>query len=89
MDYDATAPISRFAKNLEYAKLFLVFVVHGVEPSILLLLSQLEPNSTFGPMRGIVVMVLAISPALVIVVVNVLVGRLSALTRVFRFNEGW
>ncbi len=89
MDFDGTAPISSPAKNLEFAKLLLVFIVHGVERSILLLLSQLEPNSTFGPMRGIVVMVLAKLPALVTVVVNVLVGRLSGLTRMFRFNEGW
>ena len=88
MEFGGTAPISSFAKNLEYAKLILIFVVHGVADSILLLMSQLVPNSTFGPMRGIVVVVLAISPALVTVVVNVLVGRLSGLNRVFGFNEG-
>ncbi len=88
MEFGGTAPISSFAKNLEYAELLLIFVVHGVARSILLLMSQLEPNSTFGPMRGIVVVVLAISTALVTFVVNVLVGKISGFTTVFRFNEG-
>ena len=88
MDFGGSAPISSFAKNLEYAKLLLIFVVHGVVHSILLIMSKREPKSTFGPMRGIVVMVLALSPALVTVVVNVLVGELSGLTTMFRFNEG-
>ena len=93
MDYGGTALIFNFAANLDRAKLLVVFVVHGLALSLLLFMSRQQPKSTLGRMRLIVEkanvwIVLAISLAVVIAVVNILVGRLSGVTTVLMFNAG-
>lgn len=93
MDYGGTALIFNFADNLDRAKLLVVFVVHGLALSLLLFMSRQQPKSTLGRMRLIVEkanvwIVLAISLAVVIAVVNILVGRLSGVTTVLMFNAG-
>lgn len=93
MDYGGTALIFNFADNLDRAKLLVVFVVHGLALSLLLFMSRRQPKSTLGRMRLIVEkanvwIVLPISLAVVIAVVNVLVGRLSGVTTVLMFNAG-
>lgn len=93
MDYGGTALIFNFADNLDRAKLLVVFVVHGLALSLLLFMSRRQPKSTLGRMRLIaekanVWLVLAISLAVVLAVVNILVGRLSGITTVLMFNAG-
>ena len=86
-------PIFNFADNLDRAKLLVVFVIHGVALGLLLFMSRRQPKSTLGRMRLIaekanVWIVLAISLAVVLAVVNILVGRLSGVTTVLMFNAG-
>ena len=93
MDYGGTALIFNFADNLDRAKLLVVFVVHGLALGLLLFMSRRQPKSTLGRMRLIaekanVWIVLAISLAVVLAVVNILVGRLSGVTTVLMFNAG-
>ena len=93
MDYGGTALIFNFADNLDRAKLLVVFVVHGLALGLLLFMSRRQPKSTLGRMRLIaekanVWIVLAISLAVVLAVVNILVGRLSGVTTVLMFHAG-
>ena len=93
MDYGGTALIFNFADNLDRAKLLVVFVVHGLALSLLFFMSRRQPKSTLGRMRLIVEkanvwIVLAISLAVVIAVINIFVGRLSGVTTVLMFNAG-
>ena len=93
MDYGGTAFIFNFADNLDRAKLLVVFVVHGLALGLLLFMSRRQPKSTLGRMRLIVEkanvwIVLAISLAVVLAVINILVGRLSGVTTVLMFNAG-
>ena len=93
MDYGGTALIFNFADNLDRAKLLVVFVVHGLALGLLLFMSRRQPKSTLGRMRLIaekanVWIILAISLAVVLAVVNILVGRLSGVTTVLMFNAG-
>lgn len=93
MDYGGTALIFNFADNLDRAKLLVVFVVHGLALGLLLFMSRRQPKSTLGRMRLIaekanVWIVLAISLAVVLAVVNILVGRVSGVTTVLMFNAG-
>lgn len=93
MDHGGTALIFNFADNLDRAKLLVVFVVHGLALGLLLFMSRRQPKSTLGRMRLIaekanVWIILAISLAVVLAVVNILVGRLSGVTTVLMFNAG-
>ena len=93
MDYGGTAFIFNFADNLDRAKLLVVFVVHGLALGLLLFMSRRQPKSTLGRIRLIaqkanVWIVLAISLAVVLAVINILVGRLSGVTTVLMFNAG-
>ena len=93
MDYGGTALIFNFADNLDRTKLLVVFVVHGLAFGLLLFMSRRQPKSTLGRMRVIVEnanvwIMLAISLAVVIAVVNILVGRLIGVTTVLMFNAG-
>ena len=54
MDYGGSAPMFKFADNIDSAKLFVLFVVDGVVLSLLLFISRLQPNTTLERMRVII-----------------------------------